>query len=562
MDSKIFLGKYRVEAEKIGEVLEPADSPRAYEGEEIDSGKKVIVEVIPAGSLKTEVRERLEAEAIAAKALDHVNIPALYDFGVEDDHLVFVREDFEGTLAEDWVNAHGPMPVGPVLRIASQVVSALGAAAFHRIVHHAINPSNLVLVPGQTAEGEWPLVKVLHFVGHAPGFFGTDVDVAAFDKSSHYASPEQIQKGTVDFRSELFSLGCTMWFLLTGAPPLIAPKGPMAVQPATTGPAVDQMGAVPKNVRRLLAQMLATNPDARPRDPLAFYRELQDSLSEVAQRETPARTSKAPMLRNGAISLPTRRPARLGALARAALCLAMAALVALALQEYLRHRRIVHAEEPLGVAVGVADAFPSGTPAIEKAADTMVSIVTQPPSALGNASSTESLPTNAETSSDEMAAPAQVAVAPLKPAAQDPPATPRNYEPPPITTNNVTTLRATTDSSEVASIRKVERAPAPEKSPAGEITAVIPQAAPKEIIMREVRRAQRVEPEVRRAEPVPPEEGPGEVAPATTAAPRRQTNSAAQTEQSLDAKRETAEPGSRKPKRPDPDPTILVKVPR
>src|SRR5438093_4517656 len=142
MDNRIFLGKYRVSAEEIGAVGELIESPLAYEGEEIDSGKKVVVEVVPAGSLKTGVREQLEAEAIAAKKLSHVNIPALYDFGVEGDHLVYITEDFEGTLAEEWVNTNGPMPVGPVLRIASQVVSALGAAAFHGIVHHAINPGN------------------------------------------------------------------------------------------------------------------------------------------------------------------------------------------------------------------------------------------------------------------------------------------------------------------------------------------------------------------------------------------------------------------------------------
>ncbi len=66
MDSKIFLGKYRVSAEEIGAVGELTDSPRAYEGEEIDSGKKVVVETVPARSLKMAVREQLEAEAIAA----------------------------------------------------------------------------------------------------------------------------------------------------------------------------------------------------------------------------------------------------------------------------------------------------------------------------------------------------------------------------------------------------------------------------------------------------------------------------------------------------------------
>src|SRR5450432_4174797 len=235
MDSKIFLRKYRVSAEEIEAVGEPSDGPVAYEGEEIDSGKKMVVEVVPVASLKAAEREQLEAKAIAAKKLTHLNIPALYDFGVQDDNLVYVTEDFDGTLAEEWVNTNGPMPVGPVLRIASQIVSALGAAAFHRIVHHAINPSNLVLVPGQTAEGEWPLVKILHFVGGTHRVAGSDVARAAFDKSLPYASPEQLQDGTVDFRTEIYSLGCTMWFLLTGAPPLMAPKGPIAVQPTKKG---------------------------------------------------------------------------------------------------------------------------------------------------------------------------------------------------------------------------------------------------------------------------------------------------------------------------------------
>jgi serine/threonine protein kinase len=124
MDSKIFLGKYRVAADEMESIGEIADGPLAYEAEEVESGKKVSVELVPAASLKSAVRERLEAEAIVAKKISHPNIPALYDFGVEDDHLVYVTEDFEGTLAEEWVNEHGPMPVGPVLRIASQVVSA------------------------------------------------------------------------------------------------------------------------------------------------------------------------------------------------------------------------------------------------------------------------------------------------------------------------------------------------------------------------------------------------------------------------------------------------------
>lgn len=516
MDSKIFLGKYRVAADEIAAVGEIADSPLSYEAEEIDSGKKVVMEVVPAGSLKQAVREQLEAEALAAKKLNHANIPALSDFGVEGDHLVYVTEDFEGTLADEWVNAHGPMPAGPVLRIASQVVSALGAASFHGISHYALNPGNLVLVPGQTAEGEWPLIKVLHFVGVSPRVSQTDVAVAAFDKSLHYASPEQIQKGTVDFRSELYSLGATMWFLMTGAPPLVAPAGPMAAPQAKAGAAAEKIDAMPKKVRRLLAQMLAANPEARPRDPLAFYQKLQDCLHQVERRETMARRFGIP---SPSLIAPPRRRIPVKALALAALILAIATIAALVVSGQLRHRRIVNAEEPIGEPIGVPEASASATPASANAANAIVTNVSPATVAAADSNTTQSAPIkNAEADkikplptapeSVESATTREVAVAPASPATPDSSVNPRIQEPTTVAANPATTPPATSTPSEVASIARVEAAPA--QSPNAESNAVAQQTAPKPTIMREVRRAEPAEdkPAVRRAEPAPPDEGP------------------------------------------------------
>ena len=359
---KIFLGKYRVSSDEIEAVGDDNGRSAAYEAREISSGKKVVVESIPVPPLKPAERERLETEAIALKKIRHVNIPALYDFGVEDDHLIYATEEFDGTLAEEWVNAQGPLPIGPVLRIASQVVSALGVAALYQIGHQAINPANLVLVAGQTAEGDWPLVKILHFGSVTPtATSDTSGAVAEFDKSLHYVSPEQIQKGTVDFRSEVYSLGCTMWFLLTGAPPLVGPKGPTAVTPANSRWKVK---AMPRKVGRLLASMLSPNPAARPRDPVDFYRKLQDCLIQVERREARA-------MAFGAVSLPRastpvigsrRAPAK--ALAFAAVFLASAALAAVLIPSYLRHHRVITAEEPIGVPIGVPSTAVASPPTV------------------------------------------------------------------------------------------------------------------------------------------------------------------------------------------------------
>jgi len=571
MDSKIFLGKYRVAGDEIGAVGELTNSPLAYEGEEIDSGKKMVVEVVPAASLKAAVRERLEAEAIAAKKLSHVNIPALYDFGVENDHLVYITEDFEGTLAEEWVNAHGPMPEGPVLRIASQVVSALGAAAFHRINHHAINPGNLVLVPGQTAEGEWPLVKVLHFVGIAPALSGTDVAVAAFDKSLHYASPEQIKTGAVDFRSEIYSLGSTMWFLLTGAPPLVAPVGSTTAQSAKPGVAEEKINAMSKKTRRLLTQMLSVDPNARPGDPLAFYRKLQDCLNQVERRETMARKFGVPVFSSTRMEgTPSSRRRLLKTLARAAVLLAMAVVAALVLRGYVQHRRVVRAEEPIGVPIGVPDASASATPAAVSAADAIAansvpSTTAEPdstkiepapaPSAESDKGDAQALATNAmpSPSTNQIAA----ARAPSTAASLS---TPQVQEPPSITANNVSNPPAASTSSEVAAAAEVEIAAAPAKSRAVETAVVAPQTTPKKVIMREVRRAELIqEPEVRRAEPAPPEEGPENSVPETTASASQQQNSVTKTEENAAVKAEEPTTASHSVNRSDSEPKVVRK---
>jgi serine/threonine-protein kinase len=509
MDSKIFLSKYRVPAEEIEAVGGVAGSPLAYEAEEIASSKKVLVEVVPAASLNAAERERLKSQAMTAKALNHANIAALYDFGVQDDHLVYVTEDLEGTTAEEWVNANGPMPVGPVLRIASQVVSALSAAAFHGIVHRAINPSNLVLAPGQSAQGEWPLVKVRHFVGGAPKIPGSDVAVAAFDKSTHYASPEQRERGTVDFRSEIYSLGCAMSFLLSGVPPLLTLDGPGPTPLTKTGLAGKTKAALPKKVGDLLAQMLSINPEARPPDPLAFYRMLQDCLAQAEGGATMARASRTPAPRSDAIDAPRSRRFPVKSLVRAAICLTMAAVAALVLRGYLRDGRTVRAEQPIEAPIGVTNAFASVAPAEMKPTDTTVSIAPLP-------TATDVDTRSATTNSLESVSTTEITAAPL-PTTSDPQASPPPQETTPVVANNASDPPAAIDSSEVAAAPQVAIVPTPANSPDTEVGAVVLQSPPKEIKTPEVRRAEPAdEPEVRRAELAPSDKGPAGVEPDRT----------------------------------------------
>lgn len=540
MEHKIFLSKYRVAADEIALTslepsgtasvalaIDPATVPKVYRGVETDSGRDVSVEVIPALAFKHAVREQLEAEATTAKKINHINIPALYDFGIEDDQLIYVTEYFDGTSAEEWVNVHGAMPTGAVLRIALQVIGAMGAASFHKISHHAINPGNLILVPGQTPEGDWPLVKVLHFVGVAPSFAGADTSVASFDRSSHYASPEQLQHGSVDFRSEIYSLGATMWFLLTGAPPLMAPKGPLAMQPTTIGLAVDKLDGMPKKVRRLLELMLAPNPADRPQDPLALYRQIQDCIAQVDRRESMARRFGVPFLSgSNVVALPNRRrfPTKLVALA--AIVVALVTVTAVMLSSYLRHQRIRQAEEPIGVPIGVSDTTAPAPPVIVNA-PVVASTPAQPePTAPAIAAKeNQAPPAPVESTPVVIAANKQSSAAPVQPEATASPARIEPVEQPKVAANEQALVQETTTAPQPEeSVRPEVREP--ERSRKTEVAAAIPTAPP-------------VSPEVRRAEPAPPEEGPEETAPPTEKKVAATTK--AKKERSLKPKREPEE---------------------
>src|SRR2546423_8857162 len=584
MEHKIFLAKYRVAQDEMGlaaaesttvavTATEQIASARIYRGEDIESGRTVTLEVIPAASFKPSVRAKLETEATAAKQINHINIPALYDFGIEGDQFIYVTEYFDGTSAEEWANQHGPMPTGAALRIALQVIGAMGAASFHKISHHAINQANLSLVTVHTPEGDWPLVKVLHFIGVAPTFTGGDMSVAAFDKSTHYASPEQMEGGAVDFRSEIYSLGATMWFLLTGAPPLMAPKGPLAMQPTTIGLAVDKLKGMPKRVRRLLAQMLSVKPEARPQDPLAVYRQLQECAARVERNESMARKFGVPFLsRSNVAALPSRRRFPTRTVALAAIVIAFVTLASVLAASYFPHQRVRETAEPIGVPIGVPEAVAPAPPAVASAP----TVVPAPQPPQQNAAP--------NTADGNQPPPAPVEKTPVVAAINKPPApavAPAPAEPPKIAANESKVVEEKSSAPKVVEqkpkseppkvaanepkvIEQKSSAPEPEEQPARseppKVAANEPKAVeekprteppkiaaneprtveekssapePKESARTEVREektertpkvaaARPISPEVRRAEPASPAEGPAEElapAPETKVAP-------------------------------------------
>src|SRR5262249_48750881 len=141
-----------------------------------------------------------------------VNIAKVLDFGREGHDYVYVSERLAGETLASWVRSHGPMAADAALRVGEQIVSILSSAGFHKTPYPSIQASDIMLVPGQTAEGGWPLVKVTNF--GLPAFMArpesqeTEADVPGQAPSGgQVTSDQQFSLPTKDICSEIYSLG-------------------------------------------------------------------------------------------------------------------------------------------------------------------------------------------------------------------------------------------------------------------------------------------------------------------------------------------------------------------
>jgi serine/threonine protein kinase len=307
-----------------------------------DSGRMVAMQLIPLASIDQVERVRFEENARTAQKLDNTNLAKVFDVGVEHDHLVFVSEYLEGETADAWVRAHGPMPADAVLRIGLQVMHVLAEAATHSLTHRSIQPANLIILPGAAFDGGWPGIKLLNFGlgGLKVHSDNSETHELAPSLRQEFSSPEQLENKPVDFRSDIFSLGAAMWFLLTGSAPSPLPTtepGPRLSAPT---------GAVPRFVRNLVSQMVRTNPNERPQNAAAFAERIHACLQK-AERQTAFTRSFGP----AAIpTIPTREKKRIApALALAAVVAVLASLCA---AYFVRSQR---ESKPLGVMIGVPE---------------------------------------------------------------------------------------------------------------------------------------------------------------------------------------------------------------
>jgi len=257
--------------------------------------------------------ERFVLEARTAARLNHPHIVRIFDAGSDDGVHYLVMEYVEGGSLRELLATTGPLPVGRALSIAAQVARGLEAAARLGIIHRDIKPDNILLdADGTPKLADLGLAKLL---GPSDGASLTHTGTSV--GTPGYISPEQAQDSkSVDARADLYSLGATLYHMLTGEPPYSGSSAFAVMMKHVQEPIPDPRArnpGLPEPVVELLVRLLAKAPRDRPQTAAELARcleELARANEAAPDRATPASAPRGAIIAPDAVTV----------LATAALC--------------------------------------------------------------------------------------------------------------------------------------------------------------------------------------------------------------------------------------------------
>jgi serine/threonine-protein kinase len=229
-----------------------------------------------------ESQRRFQIEARSAARLDHPNIARAHYVGEDRGLRYIVFEYINGTNLRDLVYETGPMEVGDVLNVGLQIAGALMHSWEREVVHRDIKPSNILIAHDGLAKlVDMGLARLEYLGQNERDETATGVTLGTFD----YISPEQARNPRdADIRSDIYSLGCTLFFMLTGRPPF--PEGTvlqkLLAHQSEAPPDVRELRSdVPDMLANVISTMLAKQPDQRFQTPIDLSAALTNCVEQL-----------------------------------------------------------------------------------------------------------------------------------------------------------------------------------------------------------------------------------------------------------------------------------------
>jgi CheY-like chemotaxis protein len=259
------LGIYRVE-----KLLGEGGMALVYKAYDPGLGRGVALKVIRdkyAHDVDLVVRFLEEARAVAR--VNHANVVSVYFAGSDQGRHFFAMELLPGPDLEEFVFRKGPLTPREAFSYIRQGAAGLAAAAEKGLIHCDVKPSNLVF----GADG---MVKVTDFGIAQKAGTEENPTISEMVGTPCFMSPDQVLAKPIDHRADIYSLGATLYYLLTGEPPYDGDDGAEVALRQVNDP-VPQIPEMPRKLNRLLAKMMAKSPDARH----ATYEDLASDIDRL-----------------------------------------------------------------------------------------------------------------------------------------------------------------------------------------------------------------------------------------------------------------------------------------
>lgn len=259
---------------------------RVFRGIDTQLGRTVALKVLPPDqACDPDALQRFQNEAQSSARLDHDNIARAFYVG-EDRGLHFIVFEFiEGINVRLLVERKGPLPLAEAVSYTLQVAEALAHADARSIVHRDIKPSNVLITPeGRVKLIDMGLARLRHADPAAADLTASGVTLGTFD----YISPEQARDPrNADIRSDIYSLGCTFFFMLAGQPPF--PEGTVLQKllqhQGDQPPEIQQLRPeLPEESSRILRKMMAKDPRHRYVSPADLVADLLLLAEQIGLR--------------------------------------------------------------------------------------------------------------------------------------------------------------------------------------------------------------------------------------------------------------------------------------
>ena len=275
---------------KIGE----GGMATVYLGQHLTLQRKVAIKIINKDLANTpDIRKRFINEARMLSELNHKNIVTLYDFMEMPDNLCLIMEYVEGASLDNFIHKinKGPIPEGSAIEIFKQILEGFAYAHRKGIVHRDIKPSNIILTPDYTPKIlDFGIAKIMQSDNRLTRT-GTKMG------SILYMSPEQVKGQDVDYRSDIYSLGVTLYEMLAGKIPYENYQSDYEIQNDIVLRALPDITLfnpnVSKNIQSIIAKATAKNPEDRFQSCEEFkeYLSQNKQVPEISQATSYAKTS-------------------------------------------------------------------------------------------------------------------------------------------------------------------------------------------------------------------------------------------------------------------------------